>query len=177
MRWYRGLFEAGLVIALGVTSSLLYLERTRVRSPFLPRYAFQHDETRGTLFVQGTWTLEEDKLAWPSQTTTIWCELATKRCIDATAVLTGSDSFASLMPVTISEPRVLRWDGDLIVARGQTALCVDTTYNIHLQTSTVTALQNPRNDCGDLPGPPVQRKRMRMVDGHQASMAAHGFTK
>lgn len=173
MRWSRGLFEAILVVALLVTGFLLYVEKTRVRSPFLPSFYFNHDEPAATFYVQGTWTLEEDQMAWPNQTTTIWCERISKRCSEVTAVLAGrSHETTSLMAATLNELKILRWDSDLIVARGQTALCVDTTVNIHFQTRAVVGYVAPREGC-----PNLQAKRMRMIDGHKASMAAHGFTK
>jgi hypothetical protein len=178
MRWSRGVLEAILVIALIVTGFLLYVERTRVRSPFLPRYVFKHDERAGTLLVQGTWTLEGEEIASPNQTTTIWCDQATKRCSEVTAVLLGNDrltpTYTSLLPATMNELDVVRWDSDLIVARGQTALCVDTTVNIHFLTEAVTGYATPREGCAGLA---VQAKRMRMIDGHKASVAAHGLTR
>jgi hypothetical protein len=147
----RGLLEAILVVALAVTGFLLYVEKTRVRSPFLPSYYFNHDERAGTFYVQGTWTLEVDQIASPNQTTTIWCEQATKRCSEATAVLMGHDRLTPasgmLLPATMSELNILRWDNDLIVARGQTALCVDTTINIHFQTKAVTGYVTSREGC------------------------------
>lgn len=176
MRWSRGLFEAILIIALLVTGFLLYVERTRVLSPFLPSFYFNHDEQAATIYIQGTWTLDEDEIAWPSQTTTIWCDRTTKKCSEVTAVLAGhpSHTTTSLMPATISDLQVLRWDNDLIVARGRTATCTDTTVNIHFQTKAVTGYVTPREGCGSLG---VQAKRMRMIDGYKASMAARGFPK
>ena len=165
MRWFRSLFEAALVVALLAAGFLLYVEKTRVRSPFLPSFYFKHDEQAATFYVQGTWTLEGDEIAWPNQTTTIWCERKTKRCSEVTAVLAGrSHETTSLMPATMNELDILRWDSDLIVARGQTAVCVDTTVNIHFQTKAVTGYVTPREGC-----PNVQAKRMRMIDGHKAA--------
>ena len=73
----------------------------------------------------------------------------------------------------MSDLKILRWDRDLIVARGQTALCVDTTVNIHFQTRAVTGYVTPREGCSGFGI--IQEKRMRMVDGYRASMAAHGI--
>lgn len=175
MLWSRNVFEAGLIVALLATGFLLYVERTRVRSPSLPAFHFAHDERAGTMFIQGTWTLEGiDRIAWPSQTTNISCERANKRCLEATAVVAGED-YPSLMPTVPSELEILRWDSDLIVARGQTALCVDTTVNVHLSTKAVTGLVSPREGCGG--AFPVLPKRMRMIDGRKASLAAHGFAR
>jgi hypothetical protein len=57
MRWGRVVFEAVLVLSFAITGFLLYIEHTRVRSPFLPRFFFAHD--KDTLTVQGTWRRED----------------------------------------------------------------------------------------------------------------------
>jgi hypothetical protein len=174
MRWGRTLFEISLVLVLAFTGLLLWVEKTKVRSPYLPPYIFTHDEKAGVLRIQGTLTLEGEDLAWPSQTTTIECERSTKRCIEASAVLAGNEQ---LMPVMIHELDVLRWDNAFVVLQGPTALFADQVYNIHLQTQTVTGLTTPKRSnvadaCGLASNKP---KRMRMIDGYEASKVAHGW--
>jgi len=176
MPWSRRLFEIALIVALIATGALLYVEKTRVRSPLLPHYVFKHDETAGTVLVQGTWTLEADEIASPSQTTTIWCERSTNKCSEVTAVLVGNDRFthyAMLMPATANELEIIRWNSDLISARGRTAACVDTVINIQPKTNAVSGSVIPRGNCAGLR---VDPKEMRLIDGYKASMAAHGFT-
>jgi hypothetical protein len=174
MRWARSSVEISLVLALAFTGFLLWVEKTKVRSPFLPPYVFTHDEAAGFLSMQGTLTLEGEDMAWPSQTTTIECGRTTNRCIEASAVLAGNEQ---LMPVVIHELTVLRWDSELVVVRGPNALCSDQVYTIHLLTQTVTALTTPKSSnvgaaCALSSNTP---KRVRMIDGYEASKVPHGW--
>lgn len=168
VRHARLLLELFLSVALACTVFLLWMEANRVRSPFLPTFFFSHDQGRGTLFVQGTWALEDDKNAWPSQTTTIDCDRATRQCLEGTAILTGLDG--QLFPVSINRL-------ELIVIKGAGAVCVDEVYSIHLRTQNVTGLASKKLDvsgdvCSHVSSAP---KRMRMIDGYEASRVAHGW--
>jgi hypothetical protein len=169
------IFELILIVALAGTVFLLWAVASQVHAPFLPPFFFLHDQGRGKLLVQGTWALEDDKNAWPSQTTTIDCDRAAGQCLEATAVLTGQDG--QLFPVAINRLANDRWDDQLVVIRGAGTACVEEIYSIHLRTRNVTGLVSKRADtpvdaCGLVSSAP---KRMRMIDGYQASLIASGY--
>jgi hypothetical protein len=166
-------FELLLVIALAGAALIIWAQANRARNPFLPRYGFTYDQQAGSVYVQGTWTLEDEQIASPNQTTTVLCTRSTMQCFEATAVMAELSGDAFLLPVDINPLKVLRWDSDLVLARGQTALCVDTTVNIFVPTKTVTGLVTPRDGCADL----AKQKRLRMIDGYEASWTAHGYSK
>jgi len=176
MRWGRVVFEGLLIVALAVACFCLYVENTRIKSPFLPHLTFSHDND--SLSVTGTWRREDGDDAYPSQTTTIDCERATRRCTEASAVLARSDL---LMPIVIHTFDITQWNDSVIIARGSTALCVDETYEFHLTTKAVTGLiLRKRNDpCHSAPGVAQSTNpvRMRMVDGYEEGWAARGFTR
>jgi hypothetical protein len=75
--------------------------------------------------------------------------------------------------------KVLRWDDDLIVVRGPGALCVDEIYNIQLKTQTVTGLTTQKSAQAPEACSMTSRKpkRMRMIDGYEASRTARGWPK
>ena len=76
MGWWRVLFESVLVLALAFTGTLLYLESTRDLSPRLPIFVLSHDQDG--LQASGTWRRDDGDDAWPSQTTSIECNRATR---------------------------------------------------------------------------------------------------
>jgi hypothetical protein len=168
MRVGRLVFEAVLLIALFVTSLLLYVHSTSVRSPFLPHYHFAHDGN--TLRVQGTWRREDGGDAWPSQTTTVECERATRQCTEASAVLADGEQ---LMPVLLHIFQIIEWSESVVVARGSTGLCIEETYQFHLATQSVTGLVSRRRTdvCNSAPGSAEAKStvRLRMIDGFEAS--------
>jgi hypothetical protein len=142
-------------------------------APFLPPFVLVHDHARGTLLVQGTWALEDDKNAWPTQTTTIECDRTTLQCLEATAIITGQDG--QLFPLSINRLAVQRWDDELVAIKGTGAACVDEIYSIQLRTRMVTGLVTRKpvtgeNDFCSLTS--SQPKRMRMIDGYEASRVA-----
>lgn len=176
MRWGRLLFEGGLIVSLLFVGFLLWMEGRKVHAPFLPHFVFQHESD--TVVVQGTWRREDGDDANPSQTTTIECERATRRCLEASAVILGNDVMA---PVIINQLSVRRWDDASIVVEGAGARCVEEVYELHLASKAVTGLVTRRRDafCDSAPGAELARApvRMRMIDGYQASWAARGFGK
>jgi hypothetical protein len=169
-------FRGALVVALLGMIWTASLEKNAIHAPFLPHFVFVED--KGSLTVQGTWRREDGDDANPTQTTTIECDRATRRCLEASAVILGKDVMA---PVAINTLPILKWDETAVVVAGAGARCVDEVYELHLSTKAVTGLITRKHDefCDSTPGAEISKRptRIRMIDGYEASWAARGFRK
>src|SRR6476469_2386012 len=113
MRWGRLFFEGALIVGLSLTGFLLWFEGGKMHPPFLPHFSFEHDNN--TASVVGTWRREDGADANPLQTTTIECDRAMRRCLEASAVILGNQL---MVPVQINQLSIRRWDQDLVVVDG-----------------------------------------------------------
>jgi hypothetical protein len=169
MKFGRVALELLLVVALLGCGAAIYGMSKQVRSPFLPHYLFSHDVGSGTLQVQGTWALIDDEIANPIQSTTMNCSRSSKSCFEATAEIAGD----LLLPIAVNTLAIERWDQDFIVVRGPKLSCVEEFYTLDLRSETVTGLASRPAGCyvaGEWP------RRMRMVDGYDASWVLRGRT-
>src|SRR4029079_16655297 len=141
MRWGRFLFEGALIVLLIPTGFLLLEEKRRTRAPFLPPFIFEHDND--TVVIHGTWRREDGDDANPTQTTTIECDRAKHRCLEASAVILSNEM---MTPVQINRLPIRRWDQDLIRVEGVGARCVDEVYELHLSSKAVTGLITRKRD-------------------------------
>jgi hypothetical protein len=170
MHWGRLVLDRLLLGALVLAVRALNVQSTSDHSAFLPHFIFTGDQN--WISVQGTWRLDDGDDAYPSQTTPIECSRPTVRCIEASAAITRSDL---VLPVSIKQLRVLRWDKDVVITEGAGGRCVDAVYEFHLTTKAVTGLQTRKNDewCQTSPAAAVakQESKMHMVDGYEDSWA------
>jgi hypothetical protein len=147
----------------------LHVQSTRDHSAFLPHFIFTDDQN--SIAVQGTWRLNDGDDAYPTQTTTIECSRLTMQGIEVSAVIARD----LMLPVSINELRVLRWDKDVVITEGAGGRCVNEVYEFHLTTKAVTGLQTRKNDewCKTSPAAAVakQESKMHMVDGYEDSWA------
>lgn len=159
MRWIRLIAEVVGLVAI-VVLALIVLQ---------PRYRsapqFSMAVTADYLLVQGTWRIEDDKPAWPFQTTTIQCSRTMRVCQEATAVVSTGDGSDHMLPVSINSFTIEQWDASAVVARGSTGMCVSEVYELNLRTKVVTALVTRKAAAGCDVLAPTREKRMRMADG------------
>ena len=170
MRYFRLLLEVVGVLALALFSGSFWLGYSKGPRIILPHFAISHEYDAGRLFVQGTWTLEHDEMAWQSQATTIECYRASAACLEATAVI--ADDF--LMPVEINRLKVTSWDREVVVIEGAGSICKTEVYQISTTTNMVTGLVSRRDNANsEVCGIAVAKsRRMRMIDGYATTMAA-----
>ena len=62
----------GLLIS--ILALVAWAQANQDHAPLLPHYNFYHNAKNGYFTVSGTWTLEDEKPAWPTQTTRMECE-------------------------------------------------------------------------------------------------------
>ena len=138
----------------------------RHKTIILPHYVFLHNQEKGSLFLQGTWLVEDDQMGLPNQTSSIDCSRSTRMCTEASAVLDKDQ----LMPVGINRLYVRRWDSDIIIVDGSTSACTLETYQISISNKIVTGVVSGKEGCLVDPKP----KRMRLIDGRKRSLETSG---
>jgi hypothetical protein len=93
---------------------------------------------KGFISATGTWTIVDDRQAYPIQTTEISCWKSRGICHEITATITDTN-FLSIHSV---EHEIERWDRHEVVTKPQeSALCARYTLRIARQDKTVTGLR------------------------------------
>jgi hypothetical protein len=160
----RTKLEFLLGVLLLVTSGMLWVELNKVRSPLLPGATFSISAGKAFFLAQGTWRREDQDNAFAIQTTSLECDRATKKCHEATAIVTD----VSVLPININTLEVIKWDDDFIVIRGPSSLCTEEIYTADIRAEFLAGVVTPKSGCQSSNQKPF---RIRLVDGYQASKA------
>ena len=170
MRYLRLAFEAiGTLAILSIAWSIWSPAKNRY-VVFPPHFILSHDFDQGSLLVQGTWSLEDEEIAWPAQSTTIRCERKSGTCFEATSVIAKD----FMMPIDINLLQIKRWDRQMIIIEGAISACNREIYQILLATNMVSGLVERREDASPALCSLLSKnnRRMRMIDGYKAASEA-----
>lgn len=117
--------------------------------------------------AEGTWVLDNDRQAFPLQTTQIRCERELKRCTGATATVMSGN----MLSTDISFFEVVAWDAGRVVFRDDTPICVSYLYTIDLASKSANAVRTkksgaPEGTCGSI----APEMRMSLQEGWPISL-------
>jgi hypothetical protein len=75
--------------------------------------------------TRGTWTMENETLASPLQTTEIFCDRQQMQCTEAQA-----EVFGGMLSSQLIEYQITRWDSNVITFANTSSTCVDYNYTL-----------------------------------------------
>lgn len=122
---------------------MCYLQSQYKSQIRLPSYAFYYNEDAGLLSVRGTWTLQDEKMGFPIQTTTLQCQRSAGNCFETTAVIVKGKY---VMPLELVQLPVLSWQNKLVVVEGASAVCTATKYFLNIENEQVTGLRTKKEN-------------------------------
>lgn len=137
MKWLRIVGLLILISYAAICTIVLAAPKHPIR---LPLYFFHHNSSDGIFQLQGTWRLESHEMGFPIQSTALHCEKASARCLEVTVVVADNQF---MMPFSIEERAIDRWDADGIVFGGKEGNCHEIVYNVAFATQAVTGLTRP----------------------------------
>ena len=101
--------------------------------------------------MEGTWVMENDKHAYPLNTSKIVCRLETKECTDSSARI-STGGVAPLLSVIGDVHEITGWDKDTLIYQ-TSAQCVDYIYTVSRATKQVSGIRKAKSEssanCGD----------------------------
>jgi hypothetical protein len=103
----------------------------------LSNYQFFDEVWDDYVSARGTWVLENDKQAFPLQTTRIHCNRQWNHCVEATAMV----MLGHHLSVDIDYHEVERWDQHEIVTKPSEHLCARYTLRLSRSQKMVTGLR------------------------------------
>jgi hypothetical protein len=116
----------GLIAILEAGLLFLFINQDPIH---LPGSYFDHNEKIELFHAHGPWSLVDDNLAWPKKSSTIHCHKSQKLCVEATAIIAEK----ILMPVNVVYLDIVRWDADMITARGNETDCLRLEHSYDLK--------------------------------------------
>jgi hypothetical protein len=124
--WVVLVFVVGLAgtVAIFVTANSIVDTQTRVRLPSGPIVATDYWD-RGYVYAEGTFTIDNDRSAFPIQTSKISCYRDRKSCTRAQAEI----AFRDMLNVELTEHDVSLWNETTILFL-EDPLCVRYVYTI-----------------------------------------------
>lgn len=119
---------------------------------------------RGYVSAEGTWVIENEKHAFPLNTSSITCSRETGFCTDSSARVQTGTGTASLN-VEAETHQITKWDNDTLTYTTDTR-CVDYVYTINRATKQISGLRkvNAKSDpetCSGL----ENELRLRLTNG------------
>jgi hypothetical protein len=120
--------------------------------------------------ARGTWTMDNDKPAFPLQTSEITCRRYNMTCISAQA-----EVFRDMLNVELYDYEVTRWDSDVILFKNTSSNCVDYTYTINRVNQRVigtrTTKKTKEDGClADISTKPIN---LTLTDGFKVYWQLH----
>jgi hypothetical protein len=116
----------------------------------------------GHVSGKGTWVGTNGEMAQPEQATDIQCYREQRRCIEATALVTGQGG-KRILAVDMKEYEIARWDDHEIVTtpREISGGCVRYVLTFHRAQQSVMGQRSPISTTGECVG--VEAKDLHMV--------------
>src|SRR4051812_31983403 len=113
------------LIAAAVTQSMVPVK--------LPTLSISTSAWSDYAFARGTWTMDNEKPAFPLQTTDIRCYRHDMTCTSAHAEI----AFGDTLNAELTNYDVTRWDDEVITFKSTSATCADYTYTINRMNERV----------------------------------------
>lgn len=134
--------------------------------PVLPRFHMFTDmwESHGYVSAKGTWTMTNDEIASPLQTTHITCYRESGRCLEAIAKLSEDDPDVFLRLDT-EEWEIERWDEHEIVTKPNQYNCARAIRRFNRSQKQVTGIRSTIKTDGSCDATNVKELHMILVDG------------
>ena len=152
----------GLMFAAGALIS----SRVPVRLPLKMVLTQMWDQ--GYIEVSGTWTIENDKMAAPFQTSKITCVRQDGVCRDARAEIGLGDTLG----VATETFQIVKWDAHTIVYKSEEPLCVRYSYTIDRAAQTVSGVRELVKKDDPMCKEMADRLVLHLVDGLKVTMKA-----
>jgi Putative peptidoglycan binding domain len=132
----------------------------------------------GFVSAKGTWTLTNEKMAWPEQTTHIECHRDKQICVEATALLTGEGG-KKTVSVDIDNYAIERWDEHEIVTKPkETGFgCVRYLRRFNRVQKSVTGLRSTIKTGEQCKGVEAKEMHITLTDGFQVYWELHQNSK
>jgi len=135
----------------------------------LPFFHFSdHFWDSGFVSAEGTWTIPNEKIAWPEQTAKIQCSKDSGTCMEATAIISrGGDS--PRVSVDIETYEIERWDQHEIVTKPRQSGSDCTRYirRFNRLQKSVTGIRSTISNEGICKGVEAGEKYLVLTDGHK----------
>ena len=104
-----------------------------------PKTVLFDDWDRGNVFIQGTWTMSNEEMAWPVQTSRISCFRNRGECVESQAELIAG---LTALDVNTNFFEIERWDKYEIVTKPSDSLCVRSVIRFNRTQKSVTAVDS-----------------------------------
>jgi hypothetical protein len=164
LKWVLIVFVAwvALIVAAGAWIS----NKVPVSLPM--RSMFTDSWDRGWVQATGTWTIENDKQAFPFQTSEIDCRRDEGVCRESRASIGGGDT----LQVDSDAHKIVKWDAHTVVYVNESPTCAQYKYTLNRATKTVIGVRErlQSNDpiCSNL----TERLVLNLSDGLKLTIQA-----
>jgi len=111
---------------------------------YLPSLSVQTGSWNEYASAQGTWTMDNDELAAPLQSTNIVCRRYNMTCTAAQAEISSN-----MLHSELYDYEVMQWDNDVIIFKNTSSDCVDYTYTINRVNERVIATRTTKKTQSD----------------------------
>lgn len=134
-----------------------------------PLFFHQEDWDSGFVSAQGTWTIANEKQAWPEQTSKIECVKDSRTCREAAASISrglgGGES--PRLSVNTETYEIERWDQHEIVTKPLDTLfgCVRYVLRLNRLQKSVTGIRSTISNKGLCKGSEAGEKHLVLMDG------------
>jgi hypothetical protein len=123
---------------------------------------------RGFVSADGTWTLVDEDMAAPEQTSNITCERAQAACREARATVSGKGS-SRLLTVDLYTFEIELWSDREIVTKPLQFGCAGTVHRWERATKSVTAVRSTTSNEGSCRAVERREDRLTLEDGNEVS--------
>jgi hypothetical protein len=159
------LFQALLAMVVGLFLSILYIKSEVPVGPH-GLHVNTNAWERGTVFLNGTWVIDNDKPAFPLQVSEIICRLDGKTCVESRAEI-----FGTTLMVHQDTYEIIRWDQHTLIYADDSAECMHYVYTVSRDTKQASGLRSIKpgmeSTCGDV----TKELKLRLTDGFKVYWA------
>lgn len=116
----------------------------------------------GYVALEGTWVMENEKHAYPLNTSTIVCRVRTKECTDSSAKIHAGST--PLLKATEDVHEITSWNKDTLIYQ-TSALCVDYVYTVSRATKQVSGIRKAKSGANPSCSDQRPEIKLRLTNG------------